>query len=356
MGSNPAAPTNGSLHSGSCEQLTSIPAELRLQFAVTNDKFPSQFPRPIASFPAPDAPMNRNLQLTIAWFILGFLLTGGAIWQAQTAVARELADRHRQLPPPLKTRRALRPPPSTAPVADYATRRAKGLSDREIGWIIDDFQAAGLDLGIRAASKEAHLAQRKAQDRWYRDVLAEAWSLTAEQTSQVTAKLAELYDQAKADFVEALNAGPQPIKVNDQWLIVTSADPIHRLIDANVRLQDSKGSFLPWNLCTMDSGLHMEPHGKNIDLQIRGALEESYDSVELPAPVRLTPAEPSLITVDQFLPHAAAPTSEEAIQILPAESDPFAQFRKLHPAQLKLLLLIAPEKTKDIRSALDAVK
>jgi hypothetical protein len=299
---------------------------------------------------------HKNLQLTLAWFILGFLLTGGAIWQAQIAVAREVADRHRQLPPPLKTRRAQRPPTLTAPIADYATRRAKGLSDREIGWIVEDFQVAGLDLGIRAASKEAYLAQRKAQDRWYRDVLAEAWSLTAEQTSQVTAKLAELHDRAKADFIEALNAGPQPIKVNDQWFIVTSADPIHRLIDANVRLQDSKGSFLPWNLCTMDAGLHTEPPGRNGDVKISGVPEESYDSVELPAPVRLAQAEPNLLTVDQFLPHAAAPTTEEPIQILPAESDLLAQLRKLHPAQFKLLLLIAPEKTKNIRSALDAVK
>ena len=115
---------------------------------------------------------------------------------------------------------------------DYATRKKQGLTDREIGWIVEDFQNAGLDLGIRAAPQEEYLAQRRAQDRWYRDALVEAWSLTPEQSAQVTAKLAELYDQAKADFIEALAAGPQPVEINGQWYIITSAEPIHRLIDA----------------------------------------------------------------------------------------------------------------------------
>ncbi|MEY3898758.1 MAG: hypothetical protein RLZZ214_4280 [Verrucomicrobiota bacterium] len=298
--------------------------------------------------------MNRNFQLTLAWFFLAFLVTGGAIWQAQIAVAREVANRQRELPPPLKTRSGVRPAPSSAPVADYASRRAKGLTDREIGWIVEDFQTAGLDLGIRVAPKEAYLAQRKAQDRWYHAALVDAWSLTPEQAAQVAGKLAELYNQAKADFIEALTAGPRPFEHNGKWYNITSADPIHRLIDANLRLQDPAGSFLPWNLCKMAPERHPDPSAKKIDLTIRGTPAEASESVDLTAPVRIATATPSLITVDQLLPQSAVSPQEDAIQVLPEDRGLLAQLRKLHPVQLKLLLLIAPEKVREIQSALDA--
>lgn len=328
------------------------------------EKFPSQFPHPTGSLPGINAPMNKNIQLAITWFVLAFLVTGSAVWQAQVAATREASARHRQLPPPLKTRRAERSSShgvaanSTGdPVADYATRRAKGLTDREIGWIVEDFQSAGLDLGIRAASKEAYFAQRKAQDRWYQAALIEAWSLNPEQSAQVAAKLAELNDQAKADFIEALNAGPQPIEINGQWFILTSAEPIHRLIDANARLQGTAGAFLPWNLCKMAPGLRPDQSDKKIDIKITGAPGEPYRGMELAEPVHtISPAATSLITVDQFLPQPAAPTKEESIQVMPAEGDILAQLRKLHPAEVKLLLLIDPEKSREIRNALDASK
>jgi hypothetical protein len=296
--------------------------------------------------------MNKNLQLTLAWFVLAFLVTGAAIWQAQVAVARDIADRQRQLPPPLKIRRAERPPASPAPVADYATRRAQGLTEREIGWIVEDFQSAGLDLGIRVAPKEAYLAQRKAQDRWYHAALVEAWSLTPGQSAQVATKLAELYDQAKADFIEALTAGPRPFEHNGKWYNITSADPIHRLIDANSRFLDPAGPFLPWNLCKMANELHSNP----IDIKIRGIPEVTDDNLELATPYRIAPAAPSLVTVDRLLPQSTAMPTEEPIQVLPEDRGMLAQLRKLHPVQLKLLLLIAPEKVREIRNALDALE
>lgn len=290
--------------------------------------------------------MNKNFQLALTWFVLAFLVTGAAIWQAQIAVAREVADRQRQLPPPLKTRRAERPPASPAPVADYATRRAQGLTDREIGWIVEDFQSAGLDLGIRVAPKEAYLDQRKAQDRWYHAALVEAWSLTPEQSAQVATKLAELYDQAKADFIEALTAGPRPFEHNGKWYNITSADPIHRLIDANLRLQDADGPSMPWNLG---------------DFPVKAYGNRYYNNplpaeVAIAEPIRISPAEVNLLTVDRLLPQAAPSSEGEPVQVAPPGNDILAELRKLHPAQLKLLLLIAPEKVRAIQNALDTLK
>lgn len=265
--------------------------------------------------------MNKNLQLTIAWFALAFLVTLAAVWQAQVTVAREVIARNQPPPPPVKTRRAVRPVPPQSPAVDYATRKKQGLTDREIGWIVEDFQNAGLDLGIRAAPQEEYLAQRRAQDRWYRDALVDAWSLTPAQSAQVTAKLAELYDRAKADFIEALAAGPQPVEINGQWYIITSAEPIHRLIDANRRLDDANSPYMPWNL---------------------GRFSVKPDDC------------PDPVSIGFLLPRSDPSAEEEGVQVAPPEEATLSQFRKLHPAQLKLLLLVDPDKWKDIQAALEA--
>jgi hypothetical protein len=266
--------------------------------------------------------LNKNLQLTIAWFALAFLVTLGAVWQAQVTVAREVIARNQPPPPPVKTRRAVRPTAQEAPKVDYATRKKQGLTDREIGWIVEDFHNAGLDLGIRAAPQEEYLAQRRAQDRWYRDALVEAWSLTPEQSAQVTAKLAELHDQAKADFIEALAAGPQPVEINGKWYVITSAEPIHRLINANLRLDEANNPYMPWNL----GGFAAKP-------------DDCPDSV----------------TVDFLLPRPDFSAEEEGIQVTPPQKEKILpQLRKLHPAQLKLLLLVDPDKSKQIQAALEA--
>jgi len=301
--------------------------------------------------------MNKNLQLTLAWFALAFLVTLAAVWQAQVTVAREVIARNQLPPPPVKTRHAVRPAPvifSGDPVADYVARCEKGLTDQEIGWIIEDFQTAGLDLGIRVASKEEYLVQRKAQDRWYHDALVEAWALTLEQSAQVTAKLGELHDRAKADFIEALAAGPQPIKVNGQWLIVTSSDPIHRLIDANIRFQDFDGPFMPWKLCEMTSEQNPTQAGKPIDIKITGVPGQEYEEVVLTRPIQIMPPEPTLFMVNHLLPLLIPPSGGEPIQVVPEENAILPQLRKLHPAQFKLLLLIDPGKIRGIQSALDA--
>ncbi len=300
--------------------------------------------------------MNKNLQLTIAWFALAFLVTLGAVWQAQVTVAREVIARNQLPPPPVKTRRAVRPTAQEAPAVNYATRKKQGLTDREIGWIVEDFQNAGLDLGIRAATKEEYLAQRRAQDRWYRDALVDAWSLTPEQSAQVTAKLAELYDRAKADFIEALAAGPQPVEVNGQWYIVTSAEPIHRLIDANSRLGPTNDAFKPWDLCKLTPEQNPIQEDKRIDTLITGVPEEIHEGVLVAEPFESNrPLDWRLFSVNLLLPRSALSSDEKPIQPASPQNDGLlSQLRKLHPAQLKLLLLVAPDLSKEIQAALDA--
>ncbi len=256
-------------------------------------------------------------------------------------------------PPRHPPRRSGAPAPPSDPIATYAARSANGLTDKEIGWIIGDFKTAGLDLGVRVASQEEYLAQRQAQDRWYRDALVEAWSFPPGQAAQVTAKLAELFDQEKADFIEALAAGPKPFKHNGQWFTVTSSEPIRHLIDANRRLQDAVGRYLPSNLCEM-----RDPSDRlrNIDIKITGIPEQAYESVTLAEPIQIATAEPSMITVDLVLPKTNPPPNIDPTAETLTELGILPQLRKLHPAQLKLLLLIDPNRTREVESALESTR
>lgn len=279
--------------------------------------------------------MHKEIQKTLAWILLASLMTTAAFWQAQVAVSEDLQARRATLPPPPKTRHAIRAAPqlvSGDPVATYAARQEAGLTDLQIGWIVEDFKTAGLDLGIRVATQEDYLAQRKTQDRWYREALVEAWCLSAEQSAELAAKLGELYDQAKADFIEALRGGPQAFQHNGQWYSVTGTGPIHQLIDANTRLQDA--SFLPWNLCTMASAENPPDADVHNDDGIPG----------------VDPSETSrLLVVDRVLPNPPAPAN-----VGPPETGILPSLRSLHPAQLKLRLFIDPPMAAKIEQALAA--
>lgn len=78
----------------------------------------------------------------------------------------------------------------------------------------------------------------------------------------------------------------------------------------------------------------------------------SSRTVTLAEPIQIAIAEPSMITVDLVLPKT---TSLPEIGTTP-EAGPEAGIlpllRKLHPAQLKLLLLIDPDQIKKIEAAL----
>lgn len=304
--------------------------------------------------------MHKEIRNTLAYIVVASFVMVTAVWQAQVQVgaAKDLEARHRALPPPPKTKHAVRPVPQPFAgdvVADYIARCEVGMSDREIGWIIEDFLTAGLDLGIRVAPMEDYLAQRKAQDRWYHDTLVEAWSLTPEQSAQVIAKLAELFQQAKGDFIEALASGPRSLEHDGKWYRVTSVEPMHRLINANPRLQDAKGRFLPWSLCKMAPEQDPNQASKEIQIKIINVPdEERYENVEITKLIQIAPAEPSLLTVDLVLPKQSPPPGAEPAQAALPKGGILPSLRKLHPAQLKLLLLIDPAKAKDIQQALHA--
>ncbi|MEO5714894.1 MAG: hypothetical protein ABIT37_15555 [Luteolibacter sp.] len=304
--------------------------------------------------------MNKDLRNTSIWLVFATLMLTTAIWQAQVAAAKDAQASHKTPPPPAKTRHAVRQPSSVLSgdsVTNYGNRIKKGLTDQDIGWIVEDFKNAGLDLGIRVATSEEYLAQRKAQDRWYHDALVEAWSLTPEQAAQVTAKLAELFEQAKADFLQALAASPNSFGLNGKKFQIISAGPIHQLIDANLRFQTDNTTFLPWNLCSLPD--HDDHRRKENDSAPGGIPQQEYQSEILDEPVLAVPAAPNIVSVDRLmplLPPPSPPPEEKPTLRTQQENGLLGQFRKLHPAQFKILLLIDPEQIADIQGELDKEK
>lgn len=330
--------------------------------------------------------MNKEIRNTIAWIVCATLVMGVAWWQAQLAVERDARARHQTLPPPLKTRYGIRPevmPWAGDPVADYIARCEKGLTDQKIGWIIEDFQNAGLDVGMagRMTQKEI-FAFRNAQHRWYNDALVDGLRLNSEQSAEVTEKLGELFDSAKADYIEA-TGGPQFAEINGIWKD-TNGGLIADFTSASVWLKNKSDpldapatnhSYQPWNLCSLTPDQEEITWKRWLKIAWNETARDQEKSSPPPdaetikkrgIPEFLLP-DPSnsrkdyLIKTDFIVANFIFPFL--SLQKFPyTGDDPFdksgwpllAKVRLLHPAQLKILLLIWPESAGIIQQALDA--
>lgn len=275
--------------------------------------------------------LSKNSTKTLTWIVFSSLVVGFAFWQVKILATENLQPGDTPTTPPTRTRHAIRsgnPPASQNPTATFTARLAKGLTEREIGWIIEDFLTAKLNLVVRAGTADEYIAQRLTQDRWYLRALVEAWSLTPEQSSQASAKLSELFDQAKAEFIKETSA-PKSFEVDGKWYTLMTSEPMNRFIETSRRLQDPEGKFLPTNLWMNSPAAVIFSEAPQLD--------KLSDKISFLARFLPTP-NPS---IDETITHA--PSQEEGV--LPA-------LRKLHPAQLKLLLFIDTELAKKVESAL----
>ena len=200
---------------------------------------------------------------------------------------------------------------------DFAARAAEGLEDREIGWIVEDFQTAGLDLGVRGAPQEEFIEQRRAQHRWYLSALADGLRLSPEQTTAAAGRLDELAEEAEADFLKSLEGAGGKFEHEGKSYQIIGSHVISRHVSASEWLT---GDFMPWEI----SGLTKE--------QEQLTAKDQMDSTP--------PAE------------AIFPLLES--QQISADAAILETARMLHPAQLKMLLLLKPETAGKLEAALAA--
>ncbi len=289
--------------------------------------------------------MSKSLPDSIAWIAFAFIaMAAAAIWQVQQKAA-DLGARHDA---PVKTRHSIRKSAAAwaaDPNGDYLSRCQRGLTAREVGWIVADFKCAGLDHLPHNATPAGHLAQRWTQQRWYRGALADGLRLSSEQSNQVAAKLAKNFELAANRLNQRLDA-----------------ESMTQLVTASDWLGDDGSDFQPWNLCALT------PEQEKITQHTIRPNAGSYHLVTLSSPFVSSPpfhfqkADPppqfrSASTVFPFTRHQVflgQPNPLDTRTDRSAETL-IAQVRCLHPAQLKMLLLLQPAMTEQIQQALEIV-
>lgn len=140
--------------------------------------------------------MKPSSHRRVFWSFAGLFLLAFAGWEAvqlNSGGRKTFAGAH--LPPPLRSRSGERPllvreKETGDPVANYLARAKRGMSEQEVRWMLEDFEAAGLNrpkdqLPDIAAAK----AHRKKLEAWYLAALSEGLSLTSGQKEEMQARL-----------------------------------------------------------------------------------------------------------------------------------------------------------------------
>jgi hypothetical protein len=249
-------------------------------------------------------------------------------------------------------------------VEDYLARCKKGMTAQEVRWIVEDFRRAGLDAPPQGERTEKFVAARLEQHRWYLDLLADGLALDAEQRRVASEKLWLLADEATQRVAKELMEHDASV----EKLLEKQPEILRDLIDANRWLEDER--YAPWDLCELTKE------------QVRLTWFEWVNSRRNAEPDSLTyepdmpwfddrmvvggPSEGGGWTIADF-PTGDAPTAiNGAGSILPFIAG--QTFRKgngdgvgsledqamgCHPAQLKSLLLLAPNIASRLLERLD---
>lgn len=221
-------------------------------------------------------------------------------------------------------------PPGTTPAEAFAERLARGLSPREVRWIIEDFENADIGGEVRAAETAEFLSERRRQHRWLLGLLKQGLALRPDQEREVVENLNLWFDRAARDFSEEVGSLPT-IEVKGREMRVVPGEIVSRVIEPGRWLKDD--ACAPWNLCELTSAQMQLVLPMDADEEILpgdGWWEAGRDG----DPARL------IFTV--------APGT------VPPSSDGLEAALTLHPAQLKSLLLIEPSHVARLREELAA--
>lgn len=335
------------------------------------------------------------------WVVAGVLLTVLAGWLALRASGGGSADQPtsaaltgERLPGKVSQRTARAEDEKPVDVVeDYLARCKKGMTAREVRWIVEDFQRAGLDdepgsilskigslfkdpsreidgkinaelaVQLRTASLECARIQRE----WYGNALADGLRLDPTQKKAMKERLdaalakdqAQFEDRVKAFtlFVEAAASGdsgqtPEIIgeieRLSDGEQVshgVFEQSIYQRFLEAAQWLEDE--SYAPWNLCALTeeqrkiflTGKSSEPPGEVPSGD--GLYDDSQGWLNLASMATGEPVFP--LTEDQKVSLYGGESLELELGIM-------------HPSQLKVRLLLDPELAAHLSEKLDALE
>ena len=208
----------------------------------------------LEQFREPEEKQRRKTVPASVWLMLALILSVGGVWLAlrvATGAATAIATAGPMKPGKSSERKAREEQLDAVDVVeDYIARCKKGMSAREVRWVIEDFQKAGLDQGLRDAPAGQFIRQRKAQHAWYLDLLVDGLRLDPEQKREAKEKLAGLLEEAVADFQKDLaEQASEAVEEDGRRFQVVAGAVVSRLIDSKQWLADER--YAPWELCDL---------------------------------------------------------------------------------------------------------
>lgn len=240
-----------------------------------------------------------------------------------------------------KRTRSMRKDRTTDPVGAYAERAKRGLTDREIQAILREFTGSGLadmEMFFGAASKRSRVD-------WYEAALADGLSLSREQRAEARQKLDNLMQQSEPpDLPSSVGFQfwwPQPELAPWRLYALT---PSQALLTGEAQFQELKGQMVQPEA---SSGLIVEPDWvfplpSTFDPKTGQRTPRSVSVHESTPYLRISEILP-------LIPEQLSYVNQPGISLL-------NQVRHLHPAQLRLSLLLNPHQAREIQYQLDSSK
>jgi hypothetical protein len=330
--------------------------------------------------------LKPALQRRTFWSFAGWLLLGFACWEAGEVARGGRTAPSKALSPPLQSRSGERPAlvrEMTAgdPIANYLAQAKRGMTEQEVRWMLEDFQAAGLDRtddeldALDLASAKAH---RRKLDQWYLAALSDGLSLSPLQKEEVTAKLdARFASDLQRILQVEQQLGDQVSATGDELLTESDLKRAKALFTYG-RALFITSFFAPWNLISLSQDqtaltLHywvIEEWKRQNGANLFGSSEqqepeywlqeadpfadfESQTLIQDPISGNLLKNPGPMVDRKNLLQSRVFPFTPDQIPSWNKASSLLEQARCCHPAQLRMALLEDPNLFQQMRTELD---
>jgi hypothetical protein len=301
-----------------------------------------------------EAPRPRANPL---WLVSAILLSVLACWLALRASSGGAEDKPKSsalagaMLPGKTSERLPRDEQPVDVVEDYLARCKKGMTAQEVRWIVEDFQRAGLDEELPAAASIRDLdSRRRAHHEWYLDLLIDGLGFDIDQRRMAMERLQLLR-------VEAVATLTREFEENERQWTWGILEPF-----VDYWLEDE--SYAPWKLCDLTAEQEAVTRCSEVALKHQQESDSGSGTLfttswlEQITPFRsaLTDLREIHLADGDFGPLAAAGSIFPLEEPQLFDGEKFLRIEdptRLHPAQLKMLLLLEPGRAAEIVQALE---
>jgi hypothetical protein len=353
----------------------------------------------LEQFREPEEKPRRKAVPGSAWLMMALLLGLGGVWLAFLVVTGGPVEKTLG-PPLLPTKvsdRTLREEPEVDVVEDYLARCKKGMTAQEVRWIVEDFEKAGLGEGpgslageinavfqppadlwkqvedetFSLAPKTSALLERKGlklarlQQKWYAAALADGLRLTRKQREELRESGARFLAQRGNDFMKLQDAarvhrGYAELPGNTVFHTLGGdfgtelLFPLTRLLEPSYWLMNEECA--PWEMVRLtESQLEVTRHTEVSEVTLRIDEDEVNDLYPSWMDFLFTrsPEEDEIDVPDGIVQVAAVFPFVHEQHFPENDDDLLAVAKVMHPAQLKILLLVRPDMATELEGALE---